>query len=489
MSGSSDDTVGELNLSPRTATAAVALIIVLGFAVRGVTFKTPLLDHHAWRQADTAAISRNFVRDDLNPLHPQVDWRGAMASGRIETGLELFAFLVAVLSLPGEFNHETGRLLAAALFVASAVMVHGFTRRRYGEMTALLAVFVYAFGLPLAMYFDRAFMNEPLLMFLCLASLWSASRYVQDGQTRYWVGVIVATTLIGLVKLPYLIVWAPIAGLFVERGGLRALARPAILVMVVINLVAVAIWYWQIQRAAAETGLTVGLTDKLFDPALVFSWRFLERIVRKLARDVFGVTLVFVIWGAVVAWRRRQRAELCGLAGFLVYVLVVATGVFRHDYYLLPVVMTSAPLAALGILHGAVPALTRFSRQTAMTAVLVLILLSSFVRAASFHSWYEWDSAEADLCDAGIAVLTPQERVLFADIDDPKLMFCLDVRGWLFGRGEPVTSFERARVQGATAIVTPADDINPETGAWLDGLGSEVYRNRRFRIIRLAPVE
>lgn len=489
MRGSLDDSVAPLTMNPRTAAAAVALIIVLGFAIRAVTFKAPLLDHHAWRQADTAAISRNFLRDDLNPLHPQVDWRGAMASGRVETGLELFALLVALLSLPGEFNPETGRLLAAALFVASALMVHGFARRRYGETAGLLAVFVYAFGMPLAMYFDRAFMNEPLLMFFCVTSIWSANRYVDEGRTRHWVVVILATTLIGLVKLPYLIVWAPIAGLFVERGGLRAVVRPALLVMAAINLSAVALWYWQIQRAAADTGLTVGLTDKLFDPALVFSWRFVERIVRKLARDVFGVTLIFVVWGAVVAWRRKQLAEIWGLAGFLVYVVVVATGVFRHDYYLLPVVMTAAPLAALGILRGAVPALTRYSRETALTIVLALVLLSSFVRAASFHSWYEWDSAEADLCDAGPGILTSRERVLFADVDDPKLMFCLDVQGWLFGRGEPVSSFERARSEGATAVVTPADDINPATEAWLDGLGDEVYRNRRLRIIRLRAAD
>jgi len=259
--------------------------------------------------------------------------------------------------------------------------------------------------------------------------------------------------------------------------------------MAAVNLGAAGLWYWQIQRAAADASLTVGLTDKLFDPALVFSWRFVERIVRKLARDVFGITLIFVAWGAVIAWRRGRLAEVGGLAGFLAYVLLVARGVFRHDYYLLPVGMTAAPLAALGIVHGAVPTVRRFSRETALAGVLVLVLLSSFVRAASFHSWYEVDSAEADLCEAGRTVLKPRERVLFADIDDPKLMFCLDVQGWLFGRGEPVASFDRARSQGATAIVTPADDVRPETAAWMQGLGEQVYRNRRLRIVRLAPAD
>jgi hypothetical protein len=467
------------------ASTAVAVIIVLGFAIRAVTFKAPLLDHHAWRQADTAAVSRNFARDDLNPFHPQVDWRGGQASGRVETGFELFAFLVAVLSLPMGFNPETGRLLAAVLFIPSAAMVHGFTKRRYGEPAGVVAVFVYAFGMPLAMFFDRAFMNEPLLMCLCVTSIWSAQRYVTDSQPRHWIIVLIATTLIGMVKLPYLIVWAPIAGLFVERDGLRALLRPSLAVMAVVNLAAAAIWYWQAHLAADGTGLTVGLTDKLFDPSLVFSWRFVERILRKLARDVFGITLIFVIWGAFIAWHQKRLAEIGGLLGFLVYVLVVARGVFRHDYYLLPVGMTAAPLAALGILSGAVPAFTRVVRDRALAVLLTLVVLSSFVRAASFHSWYEWDTAEQELCEAGPAVVTPGGRVMFIDIDDPKLMFCLDVKGWLFGTGEPQKSLDKARADGAVAAVAPIE-TDPGTAAWLDRSGVEVYRGRRLRIVRFA---
>ena len=488
MHAAANTQMGELSIHPRTAAAAVALIIVLGFTIRAVTFKAPLLDHHSWRQADTATMSRNFLRDDMNPLHPQVDWRGAMKSGRIETGFELFAYIVAILSLAGEFTPQAGRLLGAVLFVASAGMVFGFARRRWGDLTGVVAVFVYTFGMPLAMFFDRTFMNEPLLMFLSLTSLWSANRFVEDNRLRHWIVVIVATTLIGLVKLPYLIVWAPIAGLFIERGGLRAVVRPSLIVMAAINLAAVVLWYWQIRLAADESGLTVGLTNKLFNPELVFTWNFVERIVRKLLRDIFGITAVFVVWGALVAWRRGRIAEILGLAGFVVYVLVVADGVFHHDYYLLPIGMTASPLAALGIVNGAVPALTRFSRETALATVLALVLMSSFVRAASFHSWYEWDPSEADLCQAGPSVLKPRERVLFADIGEPRLMFCLDVQGWLVGRNEPVAALDRARAEGATAIVTwSAKEVTPQTAAWLQGVGEEVYRNNRLRVIRLSP--
>ena len=105
--------------------------LVAGFAARIASFKSPLLDHHSWRQADTAAIARNFHRERFNPFYPQVDQRGAQQSGYVETGLELFAFTVAALSKLAGFHHETGRVLNSLLFLGSASFL--FLFRVFGE--------------------------------------------------------------------------------------------------------------------------------------------------------------------------------------------------------------------------------------------------------------------------------------------------------------------------------------------------------------------
>jgi hypothetical protein len=49
---------------------AVFWILLFGFCVRAQTVRTPLFDHHNWRQADTAQIARNFWRERFNPLFP-----------------------------------------------------------------------------------------------------------------------------------------------------------------------------------------------------------------------------------------------------------------------------------------------------------------------------------------------------------------------------------------------------------------------------------
>ncbi len=48
-------------------------IIVGAVFVRTYRIHNPVADWHSWRQADTAAVSRNFVKDGFNPLFPQYD--------------------------------------------------------------------------------------------------------------------------------------------------------------------------------------------------------------------------------------------------------------------------------------------------------------------------------------------------------------------------------------------------------------------------------
>lgn len=51
----------------------LALIILLGFYLRLYKIDSPIADWHSWRQADTASVSRNFVKESFNPLYPKYD--------------------------------------------------------------------------------------------------------------------------------------------------------------------------------------------------------------------------------------------------------------------------------------------------------------------------------------------------------------------------------------------------------------------------------
>ena len=57
------------------------LILIAGFVVRLYRFDNPIADWHSWRQADTSAVSRNFVQNGFDLLHPKFEDISNVPSG------------------------------------------------------------------------------------------------------------------------------------------------------------------------------------------------------------------------------------------------------------------------------------------------------------------------------------------------------------------------------------------------------------------------
>src|SRR3989344_4354827 len=51
----------------------LSTVLVLGFMVRLYKINNPVADWHSWRQADTAAVTRNYVNDGMDLLLPKYD--------------------------------------------------------------------------------------------------------------------------------------------------------------------------------------------------------------------------------------------------------------------------------------------------------------------------------------------------------------------------------------------------------------------------------
>jgi hypothetical protein len=481
---------------PVSSRILLAFVVLLGFCARGATYKTPLLDHHAWRQADTAAIARNFYRERFNIFYPQIDQRGGRADGYVETGLEALAFVVAALSRAGgSFHYETGRILSALCFIGSALLLWRFVQRRYGERIGLTAVFLYAFAFPLTLFIERAFMNEALLLMLSFACLVSAQSWLQPvpgGRSpRQLLALLTASSLIAAIKVPYLIIWAPIAGLFIEQRGWRVFRSAELWLLAIVNLAVAGAWYTHAHQLAAQTGLTFGLSDKLFEASLVFSPAFPARIFERLVRDVLTpVGLVAAGGGLWVAARERRWCEPLGVAGFVAYLLIVARGNFHHDYYQLPIMPAATVLAALGAVRGAelIGGANAARRDRVLASVLALALIAGYVRAVSANSWYEYDRDELAACDALRRETSPQERVVMIGNNNPQLLVCIDRKGWLYGAHE--VSVERARAAwdaGASIAIMPRAVAGDEVRRFLMENGTVIVRTERTEAYRLEP--
>lgn len=474
------------------ARLALAFILLFGFVARASTFRSPLLDHHAWRQADTAAIARNFHREHFNILYPQIDWRGPQPTGYVETGLELPAFIVAATARLGGFHVEAGRLLSALAFLASASLTWSFVRRRDGQPAAAVATFVYAFGFPLMLYMERAFMNEAVLVALSLAALWSTQRFLATGRPGAWLSACLATALVGAIKLPYLIVLAPMLGLFVERRRGAIWKSGDFALIAIVGIAASALWYWHAHRLALQTGFTFGLGTKVLDFDLAFSSGYAVRILRRLLRDVLGpVGLAALAGGLWVALRSGRRFEIFGVAGFVAYLVLVPAGNLAHDYYQLALIPIAAPIIGLGLGAAYGHLSSRFAASERavglLGAILIAAALSTFVRLASFHSWFDYSPPDIEFCRRASSLGAPSDRVIVMAQDaDPKFLFCMDRKGWVLGGEE--TSVHRVRTawtEGARYAFLSDGLERPDVRALLDEIGTPLEIGGPFRTYRL----
>jgi hypothetical protein len=470
-----------------TSRSLLLFVLLFGFCARAATYKSPLLDHHAWRQADTASISRNFVRERFNILYPQVDARGAREAGYVETGLEAFAFVVALVAKAAGFTPELGRLMNAVLFLGSDLLVWTFVKRRYGERVALVGAFLYAFGFPLLIFIERAFMNEALLICLSLVCLVSAQSYLASKKAIHVVVLVVASALVGAIKLPYLIVWAPVAGLFLEADGVRAWRRVPLWLMMIVDLVVAATWYTHAHQLGLATGLSFGLTDKLFDANLVFSAKFVSNFLKRLFKDVLGpVGCVGACAGVWYSVRERRWCEACGAAGFLVYVVAVAVGNDIHDYYQLAVMPIAPSLVSLGLVR--LVDLTSRSRQrrAMMTGLLAFAAFASFARSASAHSWYEYSNEDLTLCGRVQELTRTTERVMVLETSDPSFLFCIDRKGWLLPAWESDEGhIQDAARQGGAVVVISTTSQNRPVVQFLEEHGTKIASSTERIVVRL----
>ncbi|MCI0531795.1 MAG: dolichyl-phosphate-mannose--protein mannosyltransferase, partial [candidate division Zixibacteria bacterium] len=88
--------------------AILWVLLFVSVAARFYHFGIPILDHQSWRQADSAAMARNFYQEEFNPLYPRVDGRG-WTSGHVESEFPLYSFLVAILYKMFGFHESVGR--------------------------------------------------------------------------------------------------------------------------------------------------------------------------------------------------------------------------------------------------------------------------------------------------------------------------------------------------------------------------------------------
>lgn len=317
----------------------LSLILLAGFVVRLYKIDNPVADWHSWRQADTAAVSRNYVKEGINLLYPTFDDVSSIQSGIDNpAGIRMVEFPVynAVhayfYNTFGVYSLEKwGRLLTAIISVFTGLFLYLLGKKHYSSKIGLLASFFFLF-LPFNIYFSRVILPDPLGVLFAVSGL-------------YFFGInnIISASLFALALLqkPYLGVYLlPLIPEFLKKENYKKT-----IIFGIIAFAPFVLWrYWTGLHPEGIPFYTWAFNgDKIrFHPAW-FKWLFGERI---------GI-LILGTWGLIpfsfgLIRKLKNKFNLYFALSMLLYLVIVATANVRHDYYQILIIPSVALTLALG---------------------------------------------------------------------------------------------------------------------------------------------
>ncbi|HEU4324871.1 MAG TPA: glycosyltransferase family 39 protein, partial [Roseiflexaceae bacterium] len=336
-------------------------LALFALALRCYGLDTPLLDYHSWRQADTAAIARNFVAHGYRLGFPEVDWGGRLP-GYVESEFPLYTYSLALLY--GLFGvHEwIGRLLTALCSAGAVAALYALARPTLGRRGAAYAGLTLAI-MPYTLFFGRTVMPDSLMLLTAILALLSFRAWQARPTPTRLLAALLCGALAPLAKTPNLLVLAPpLAYLALSHRPRR---WPALLLYGGCFALPALLWTLHARTLPLDPRLSFGIGEKLLDTRLLTDPQFYLLIARwslenlltwaglpllllgllsKPAGEARGLRLEACEPHTQNAKHKTQNAKLphAWLLGALLFLAVGAAGVVGQDYYILPL---AGPLA------------------------------------------------------------------------------------------------------------------------------------------------
>ena len=462
------------------------LIFLLAFILRLYKIDNPLADWHSWRQADTASISRNFIKEGFSPLYPKFDSFYALNSyGDKNVNRYFFAEFPLYNIIAHPFYLLFGvkesllRLISAFFSSATAIALFFLVKKYSSRLTAYLSALFWAI-IPFNIYYGRVTMADPLHVFLSVLALLLTTIWLKK-KTFSSLAPAGGVLALAILTKPYgIVLGLPIAVLLLFSWGKKLKKDwPQVLIFAFLSLTPYLLWKWHIDRyPEGQFGTTwlFNSTNIRFTGAF-FRWIIFERL-NKLILGSGGFVLFFI--GLVCPKKKKEWLfYLSWLLALAIFVTIIATGNVTHDYYQLPLVPILAILAAKGteFILGLGQGLIRKAFNLGVVVALVAMMLA--------FGWFEvrgfYQINNPAIVEAGKFVdqNLPQEARVVAPYNwDPAFLYQTNRWGW----PEMPYSIEKMIEKGATHYVSVAYD---EKTKEIMARYNIIEQNEQFVIVEL----
>ncbi len=415
----------------------LSLILIGAFVVRLYKIESPLADWHAWRQVDTASVSKNLIASNYDLLHPRYHDISSIQTGSFNpkgyrfVEFPIFNLLHALFSqsIPQISFETAGRLVSIFSAVITTLALYLIGSAVISSWGGLLAAFFYAF-IPYNIYFTRVILPDPLSTCLGTVSIGLFLFYINKNNKLSLFASGIAFALAMLVK-PFAIFYAvPIFYLAAKKFTLKKLIQN-IPLLIALDIALIPFLLWRIWLNKPE--FLVGIAhmswalngDHIrFKPSF-FKWIFKER----LGTLILGTWGIFPFAVGIISAKSQKMFINFFLLGSLLYVTIIATANVRHDYYQTFII----PSVALALAQGSVfiwnsQIFNKFlARGLLIFSILIMLLIGIYETKGNYNINHP------ELMKAGKAAdsVLPQDALVIAPYNgDTTFLYQTGRSGW-----------------------------------------------------------
>lgn len=471
----------------------LSVILIVAFIFRLYKINTPLADFHSWRQVDTAAVARNFVRNGFDLFHPKYDDLSNVQSGldnpqgyrMVEFPIynAIFAYLYKLMPF---FSLEVwGRLTTAIFSLIIIAVLYYFLLKENGRLSAIFGSFIYAV-FPFFVFFSRVILPETASMaFLLLSVFFFYFHADQEGKKSkpavyFLLSVLFASSAL-LIKPTILFFLFPIVFLFFRKYKLGFIKRFDFYLYFILVFIPLICWRFYIKNYPegipssdwlfASTNTIQGLKSILFRPSF-FRWIFFERINNII---LGGYLTIFMVLGTFI--KQRKYLLISFLISALFYIFVFQGGNLQHEYYQTLILPVLAMMSGIGV-NFIFTAKKEFINPVFISFfVFLLVGFSFYFSYSKVIGYYQYSQELVQEANIITSLTGVEDKIVTDRTGDTTLLYLADRRGAPAIFKEPVDLVNL----GYKYLITSSDTQVTRMGSDYE----VIFKNDKFTLFKL----
>lgn len=468
----------------------VACIILLGLSLRLYKINTSLTDHHSWRQADTAAVARNFVKKGFDLLHPRYDDLSNIQSGLYNPqGYRFveFPFYNALFGLLYRYLpimpiEIYGRLVTIFFSLVIIALLYYLTCKEEGRNAAIITASIFSF-FPFFVFYSRVVLPDMTALSFLMMSIVLFYQKKLPFRLSYFFSLLtlIAALLIKPTVIFYLVVFLYLFFKKYQWSLVKKINFYGYFIGALLPLIIWRVWIQQFKEGIpfaewlfSQVNTPQGRQSIFFRPAF-FRWIFEERI---LILILGGYVTAFLIVGILKKPKKSFLFTTMGIASLL-YLFTFQGGNVQHDYYQIMILPALAIFSGVGASHLMEAKKNFINTYLNILIVIIIILFSFFFSYNRVKSFYDVSKNQVTIAKI-IQTVTPSDALVVTDtVGDTTLLYLAERKGF----PAPTEDFELLRKDGMEYFVTMQKDV----AYHLKKTYPLIFESDKVYILRLSP--